>query len=107
MTARNTPESNRRRAARADKKKRLAKDPKYLAWKREIERRYSSNPENKKKISARSKLKSAVRSGKIKRLPCEICGREPAQGHHEDYDKPLEVKWLCSKCHGKQHRVYA
>lgn len=34
----------------------------------------------------------------------ECCGREdfvnsPLEKHHFDYSKPLEVVWLCKKCH--------
>jgi hypothetical protein len=40
-----------------------------------------------------------VKSGKIKRLPCEICGDINSQAHHPDYSKPLDVVWLCVKHH--------
>lgn len=43
----------------------------------------------------------ALMVGKIT-LPisCESCGKEcRPEAHHEDYDKPLDVKWLCRSCH--------
>jgi hypothetical protein len=52
------------------------------------------------KWKAREKFKYAVEVGKIKRLPCEVCGNPKSQGHHEDYSKPLEVRWLCANHHG-------
>lgn len=55
------------------------------------------------KIKAHQKVYRAVRSGKLKRSPCEICGAK-AQGHHEDYSKPLEVKWLCTLHHAERHK---
>lgn len=37
---------------------------------------------------------------------CEMCGENPPiHAHHEDYDLPLEVKWVCTKCHAKIHKT--
>lgn len=52
---------------------------------------------------AAQQLRDAVRQGKIKRQPCEICQEPEAQGHHFDYSKPLEVRWLCPKHHREEH----
>lgn len=52
---------------------------------------------------ASQKLRSAVRYGKIVRQPCEVCQTPKAQGHHTDYSKPLDVKWLCPKHHREEH----
>ena len=38
--------------------------------------------------------------------PCEKCGTKPAHRHHEDYSKPLEIMWLCVKCHGLHHSQF-
>ena len=37
---------------------------------------------------------------------CSKCKIEcKPQGHHPDYSKPLEVIWLCPKCHSFEHRI--
>lgn len=56
------------------------------------------------KVAAHSKFKSAIKSGLISRQPCEICGKSPADGHHFDYSKPLDVRWLCRLHHAKEHQ---
>ena len=57
------------------------------------------------KVKARDALRSKVNgSGKIIRQPCEVCGGCPAEGHHSDYNKPLDVNWLCTKHHIELHR---
>lgn len=50
----------------------------------------------------------ACRVGVMKRSnKCEECGKEcKSQAHHHDYDKPMDVVWLCSVCHGAKHRKY-
>lgn len=55
------------------------------------------------KARARTKLLTEIRAGRIKRMPCEVCGNEKSQGHHTDYRKPLNVKWLCFKHHREEH----
>lgn len=56
---------------------------------------------NKLKHNAREKLRYAVRRGKIiKPERCPVCKiKENLQGHHPDYSKPLDVEWLCGRCH--------
>jgi ribosomal protein S27AE len=47
----------------------------------------------------------AVKSGKLKKpTHCENCGEaKRLVGHHDDYDKPLDVRWLCLSCHRRFH----
>lgn len=52
---------------------------------------------------ASQKVRDAVRSGKMERKPCEVCSEPNAEGHHDDYSKPLEVRWLCRKHHARHH----
>jgi hypothetical protein len=51
------------------------------------------------KVEARKILAYHVKQGYIKRLPCEICNEKKVQAHHENYSKPLEIRWLCRKHH--------
>lgn len=57
-------------------------------------------PERKK---AHYTVGNAIKYGKLVRQPCEVCGLPEAQAHHDDYSKPLEVRWLCVKCHNEYH----
>lgn len=59
---------------------------------------------NADKRAAHVLLGNAVRDGKIKKGPCEVCGStENVHGHHDDYTKPLEVRWLCALHHAREH----
>lgn len=48
--------------------------------------------------------RSALSSGVLVRKPCERCGRKKgAEGHHEDYARPMDVMWLCRVHHSRRH----
>lgn len=46
-----------------------------------------------------------VKAGRIVRPErCEECGEAgPIHTHHDDYTKPLDVRWLCHRCHRQLH----
>jgi hypothetical protein len=60
--------------------------------------------EQKFKDAVRKYTVSKIRQGVLIRLPCEVCSTdEDVQAHHDDYEKPLEVRWLCRKHHREHH----
>lgn len=58
---------------------------------------------NKHKKQAHMAVSNALRAGKIERNPCEVCGEMKVHAHHDDYSKPLDIKWLCVKHHNERH----
>ena len=64
-----------------------------------------------KKIQARSAVNSAIIAGTLKKPDvcsgCHLSRNEVVrlEAHHEDYDKPLYVIWLCTRCHVSTHMV--
>lgn len=55
---------------------------------------------------AQSLVAHALRSGKLKKQVCWVCG-ESAVAHHPDYDRPLDVVWLCQPHHKQTHALVA
>lgn len=70
---------------------------------REICAKWRKN--NKRKRKAHRAVEWAVKTGKIVRgCNCERCGSDDnIQAHHANYDKVLDVEWLCPKCHALCH----
>lgn len=56
----------------------------------------------------RRKTREAVKSGKLKKLPCEMCGNPRVEAHHPDYtyEHILNVIWLCRHCHNEWHKLF-
>jgi hypothetical protein len=96
------PEVMKRRAER-NKAALRAKRAANVTAAREKERMTRRDPVERKKFSARDKVKHALRIGTLTRLPCEVCGTTRTHGHHDDYSKPLAVRWLCARHHREHH----
>lgn len=59
---------------------------------------------NRDIVNAHAIVYKAIQSGRIAKDSCEICGAEKAEAHHDDYNYPLRVRWLCKKCHVEWHK---
>ena len=84
---------------------RLKSDPVWHSkWKARMRANFHT-PHGAFKQQARSVLNARIRWGKLNRpAHCSKCGKEgKIHAHHADYSKPLEVVWLCSRCHWNLH----
>ena len=68
-------------------------------------------------LRAKQLVKEAVKYGRLKKpSSCEQCMAKPIPGidgrsrlhahHHRGYNCPLEVQWLCARCHKDIHRKH-
>lgn len=57
-----------------------------------------------KKYKATCIVNNAIRDKKLFKQPCEICGKKNnIHAHHDDYNQPLNIRWLCPVCHKDWH----
>ncbi len=61
--------------------------------------------ENPEILKARRFIPHAVRDGRLDRGNCEVCDKSNAEGHHDDYSEPKDVRWLCKKHHAEHHKA--
>lgn len=73
--------------------------PVTTAYRAEVLRRHRDK--HPLAAKARAAVARAVRSGKLIRRSCRVCGNKKTTAHHEDYSKPLEVEWLCVTHHAE------
>jgi len=71
---------------------------------RNRERTASHHRIHNEKTEARAILNRAIVAGKvIKPSNCSQCGKlRKVTAHHDDYSKPLNVRWLCYECHSNK-----
>ena len=72
--------------------------------------RAGHNRRNPQKVAAREAVMRELRAGRMVREPCEVCGiehgatrkdgtRVRVEAHHDSYERPLEVRFLCGDHH--------
>lgn len=62
---------------------------------------------NPKKVRAHQLVRNALRRGDLVRQPCETCGSvDHVVAHHDDYDQPLAIRWLCEDHHKEWHKIH-
>lgn len=64
-----------------------------------------SSEDHRIKRAARRKVATEIEAGRLHRKPCEVCGAQRSDAHHDDYTKPLEVNWLCHSHHMLRHAM--
>ena len=94
---RKTLEERRAWIARRDKERVRADDLRRHA-------RNSGQLEYEARRVAVFAVNNAIHRGELERQPCEVCGAtENVHGHHDDYSKPFNIRWLCPPHHAAEH----
>lgn len=79
-----------------------ASRPHRIASRNHYVKLYESRFPNRKK--ANTAVSNALRAGTLQKQPCWVCGLS-AVAHHPDYDRPLDVVWLCQPHHKQAHAL--
>ena len=71
-----------------------------------IDKLNSYNAKYPRRYAVRQETQAAIKRGRlVKATHCEKCNStDRIEAHHDDYNKALDVRWLCKRCHGFWHR---
>lgn len=60
--------------------------------------------EQRKRRKCRNITNKAIQRNELIRMPCQICGVVNSEAHHDDYNQPLNIRWLCFEHHRDFHK---
>lgn len=63
--------------------------------------------QDKRRNKCHNAVSRAIKAGQMVVMNCERCGSTKAVAHHDSYDRPLSVKWLCAVHHSERHKELA
>ena len=72
---------------------------------RQLDLSAAKRGEDQQRRRAISLVHQARKRSELSPTPCQQCGAQKCQAHHDDYTKPLDVRWLCRRCHVAWHRA--
>lgn len=94
--------SHKEKVSECNKAWRKNNPDKWKAQHRADQKRYCIN--NKDVIAAHNEVRKALKTGVLCKKVCEKCGEHGTEAHHDDYNEPLKIRWLCKKCHVEWHK---
>ena len=78
---------------------------KGIATAKKYEAKRYSTVESKTKLAAKNAVRYALKTGKLEKMACFVCGNINSESHHPSYaeDMRLSVVWLCKQHHNEIH----
>lgn len=70
---------------------------------RALHEQLKDDPAYRARRAAVAAVRRALKAGTLERQACEACRSPESEAHHDDYSRPLDVRWLCRPCHAVEH----
>ena len=77
--------------------------PAFLSKWKLRKRRLLRDPFARARDKTRRKTKNLIKTGRLVKRSCAVCGNREVIAHHEDYNKAFKVIWMCEKHHKQYH----
>jgi len=77
--------------------------PPFLSKWKIRKRKELEDPLVKIRNKTRRKTNDLIKEGKLRKKPCVVCSGKEVIPHHEDYNNPFKVIWLCEEHHKDYH----
>jgi ribosomal protein S27AE len=66
-----------------------------------------TNGKTPRQAASHQAVQLGLKVGWLTPMVCEQCGKPQTVAHHDDYLKPLDIRWLCRRCHRAWHSKHA